>query len=312
MFDKSDMLVLRSGNLTVELAPHIGGAIASFFQMADTRRFDWLRPASGSAISEKNPLDMASFPLLPFCNRIRHGEFNFQGEAVKLPANLRGEPHAIHGMGWQRPWQVVQRDHSSALLQLDYPAASWPWAFSASQLFELSPDGLRLSLRLQNRSKRPMPFGFGHHPYFLKSPGMSVQLHSQLMWQTDSEVLPTALTHTPIVSALSRGIPLEKISLDHHFVGWDRSAVLRFQQSVDSADSSAAEFPNTLVLTAEPPLNFIALYVPEKAPYFCLEPVSNCTDWLDSPVASKAHFGGDFLLPDESRKALITLRTTSL
>ena len=44
------------------------------------------------------------------------------GRLVNAP-----EPHAIHGVGWQRPWSVLDSDDSFAMLAYEHRAdASWP------------------------------------------------------------------------------------------------------------------------------------------------------------------------------------------
>ena len=54
---------------------------------------------------------MASFPLLPWCNRIRDGRAQFGGRDIAIapghPASPSGK-HPLHGIGWLRPWQVAQ------------------------------------------------------------------------------------------------------------------------------------------------------------------------------------------------------------
>ena len=46
----------------------------------------------------------ASFPLVPFVNRIRGGRFTFRGREVRLAPNMAGDPSPLHGQGWLNPW----------------------------------------------------------------------------------------------------------------------------------------------------------------------------------------------------------------
>ena len=48
----------------------------------------------------------ASFPLVPYVNRIRGGRFTFRGREVRLAPNMAGDPSPLHGQGWLSPWQV--------------------------------------------------------------------------------------------------------------------------------------------------------------------------------------------------------------
>ena len=79
------LISLHAGHLVLELAPEVGGAIAAFYQLRDGVRFDWLRPASAKALQKREPEGMASFPLVPFCNRIRNGRAVFEDKQIAMP-----------------------------------------------------------------------------------------------------------------------------------------------------------------------------------------------------------------------------------
>ena len=135
------LLELAAGELRLVLAPAVGGSIASFTRRwregTRERELHWLRPASADGLATRNPLAMASFPLLPFCNRIRDGRASFEGRHIRFPPNHPAEdsPHPLHGIGWQRPWTVESASGTQAVLQLRMEASeAWPWASSARQV----------------------------------------------------------------------------------------------------------------------------------------------------------------------------------
>ena len=72
------LLRLRAGELAAAITPDVGGSLASFTrrwqEAGRDRELHWLRPASDEGLAQHNPLAMASFPLVPFCNRIRRTE----------------------------------------------------------------------------------------------------------------------------------------------------------------------------------------------------------------------------------------------
>src|SRR5689334_1573655 len=96
-------LTLCAGRLRLELNPSIGGAIAAF---------EWVEGDESRSILRKchsgleKVLDAASFPLVPYVNRIRDGRFAFRGQTVRLARNMTGDPSPLHGQGWLNPWQV--------------------------------------------------------------------------------------------------------------------------------------------------------------------------------------------------------------
>ena len=89
-----NLLNLIAGELTLDIAPEIGGSIARF-RHGDQ---DLLRPAPPGA---DDAGAMASFPLVPFSNRVRGGQFECDGRTVTLSPNLPGDPSPLHGQGWR-------------------------------------------------------------------------------------------------------------------------------------------------------------------------------------------------------------------
>jgi aldose 1-epimerase len=64
-----------------------------------------------------------------------------------------------------------------------------------------------------------------------------------------------------------------------------------------------------LTLEAEPPLDYFVLYCPRGYDYFCAEPVSQCTDWLNlMPQYGRGPLGGARLAPGETLTARFALR----
>jgi aldose 1-epimerase len=62
-------------------------------------------------------------------------------------------------------------------------------------------------------------------------------------------------------------------------------------------------------MEAQPPLNYFVLYCPRGYDYFCAEPVSQCTDWLNLlPHYGQGALGGSRLAPGETLQVRFTLR----
>ena len=77
---------------------------------------DLLRRAPDGA---DDPLAMASFPLVPYANRIAQGRFAFDGADHQLPRNFGDHPHSIHGFGWQASWTAKATGADHVLLVHD-------------------------------------------------------------------------------------------------------------------------------------------------------------------------------------------------
>ena len=268
---------LAQGALRVEIAPEVGGAIAGFWSQGEGgQRIDWLRPASTSALARRDILAMGSFPLVPFCNRLRDGQARFEGRDICLAPNhpTSNSPHPLRGLGWQRPWTVLARTDTSCDLGLYVPAsAQWPWRFSATQRIELRDGALQVRLAVLNEDTVAMPVGLGHHPYFPRGAGARLTAATAAMWRTDGEVMPVALETGGVVDHLRTGLDIDEADLDNNFVGWDRQACIDWP-------AHGQEPARSLRLQAEPVLDHFVVYSPPGADHFCAEPVSQCTDWL--------------------------------
>src|SRR5687768_17968936 len=107
---------------------------------------------------------MGSFPLVPFCNRIRDGRASFEGREIQFPPNhpAQNSPHPLHGIGWQQAWDVDDTRDDEVGLSLRVPAtAAWPWAFSSTQRYRVSPRELQVEITVRNEDDGPMPAGIG-------------------------------------------------------------------------------------------------------------------------------------------------------
>jgi aldose 1-epimerase len=302
------LIHLAAGPLHLEIAPAAGGSIARFYSSKDhggrTGHVDWLRPASDQALARRDPLAMGSFPLLPFCNRIRQGRASFEGREIRFPPNHPSvdAPHPLHGIGWQRPWTVVEANAGDASVSLEVEATeAWPWRFSATQHMALNEQRLEVSMTLTNEDAAPMPAGIGHHPYFPHTPGTRLKTATASMWQADAQVMPTRLEVTQAVGQLRAGVLVSELDLDNNFVGWEHDALIEW-----AADDLGP--PRSLEMHADAPLDYFVLYSPRGADHFCAEPVSQCTDWLNLlPRHGREAVGGCRLAPGETLRAAFTL-----
>jgi aldose 1-epimerase len=284
-----DPITLRAGDAAVELAPEAGGAVTRYWLERDAETREWLRPTPAGALRAGNSTRAAAFPLVPYSNRIRAGRFSFRGRAVVEPLNRPPERHAIHGHGWQAPWQPMDVRATTARLEYRHPAGAWPWAYHATQRFTLAPTGLTVELSLTNQSVAPMPAGIGWHPYFPRTPRATITTDVRAMWRTDEEKLPTELVAHPPAARFGRG-------MDNCFVGWSRRAVIDWP-----------ELGARLVMQAEPPLDYLVVFTPARRPFFCVEPVSHVTDAFNLADAGQADSGMLVLEPGETLRTAVVL-----
>jgi aldose 1-epimerase len=281
---------LTHGAARCEILPQVGGSIGSWLVSGQ----EMLRSASEAGIAARDPYATAGFPLVPYSNRIGHGSFEWRGKRMTLARNFLPEPHAIHGVGFERPWQVQARDSHSALLRLTHrPDAGWPWAFDARQRFTLTDDLLILELAAVNLESQPVPLAFGHHPYFPRA-GARLTFHAHGVWQADADGLPCELLKPSGQFDFSKGLSIENADIDHCFTGWNGVAVIEWPGRAQVLGISASrELSNAVV------------YIRRGLDAFCFEPVAHVNNALNLGELESAM---PVIAPGESFESSIRFR----
>ncbi|NBU44980.1 MAG: aldose 1-epimerase [Betaproteobacteria bacterium] len=204
-------LELHSGNLHCALRPDLGGCLAGLW-LGDE---PVLRSTAPQAL--KSARESGCFPLVPFSNRIAQAHLQWQGTSHPLVRNNGDEPHAIHGVGWQRAWQVLEHTESSAFLSYEHRADSgWPFAFDASQMIQVQPNRLTLTLSITNQAHTAAPVGLGWHPYFVKRAHSQLGFQASGRWEMGADKLPT---HRTAITGLSADC--DTLDVDHCYDGWN-------------------------------------------------------------------------------------------
>jgi aldose 1-epimerase len=245
---------LRAGELRLGLRPDLGGCLAGLW----CGELPVLVSAEPATLTASRP--SASYPLVPYSNRLGYCRFRWHGAEFSTQPNFAGSPHSVHGMGWLRPWTVVSHSPTQATLSLDHPGdADWPFAFRAEQRFELSPESLSMHLAITNTDVRLAPVGLGWHPYFPKR--SRSRLHAELSdrWESDPATqLPTRRVPQPGIDG-----DIAHLDFDHCFEGWRGAARVRDEK---------------LSLKITSSLPYLVVYTPQTKPYFCVEPVSHVSN----------------------------------
>ena len=291
---KKSVLTLKCGNALLEILPEIGGCITRYCLENKKQTLELLRPATQAGLVAKDPLKMASFPLIPFSNRIRNGSFLFQGQEINLQSNFPPEAHTIHGHGWKAPWQVTEVSANRAGIEFRYVPDEWPFSYLARQFFTLTGSELTVNLQITNTGKLAMPAGLGMHPYFVRTPKVTITTKTEKMWINDSETMPLRLESVPETQCLNQGLFVNQEVLDNLFTGWNRVALI-----------SWPEWKASLRISASTPLDFLILFTPPRTDYFCVEPVSNVTDAFNMLARGDSGHGTKILLPGESVKGKV-------
>lgn len=294
-----------AGAAGVRIAPVVGGALTGF-TLADR---DVLRPTSAATLAAQGVRGCASYPLVPYSNRIAHAQLAWQQRPHALARNFGDHPHAIHGVGWQRAWTVEDAGPAHATLVLRHApigadALAWPFAFTARQHIALAAgvDGavLTLSLAIASDDAAPFPFGLGWHPFLPHFADTLLQWDATGVWRNDDTQLPIAHVATP--PAWRYAAPRAPATgLDNVFTHWRGVARLR----------SATQGLCT-TLTADAACTHLVVYVPAECNFLAIEPVTHMTDAFNRAERGETGTGTRVLGPGAAFSCTMRITATPL
>jgi aldose 1-epimerase len=253
----TDFIELNKAQWRLSVNPALGGSVMGLWHGDQAV----LRPASKGAT---HAAQCSAFPLVPYSNRIGHGHMRWEGVDYVVRNGFDEEAHGLHGVGFMRPWQVVERNAESVRLRLVHtPDTFWPFAFEAEQHFQLQNDGLSYTITARNIDTRSQPMGLGWHPYFVRQANSELKLPVHTQWLSGEDLLPKAAQAMEGLAGLVNGM-----QLDHCFEG---------------ADCTAQFDGDGQRLTLDADSRYWVVYTPTDADFYCVEPVTHLNNAVQQP-----------------------------
>jgi aldose 1-epimerase len=250
---KPSPIELRCGDLRLALHPDLGGAVAGLW-MGD---LPVLRSTEASALASSRAA--GCYALAPYSNRLGYRRFRWLGQEHTTAPNFDANPHSVHGVAWQRPWEAVSASAGQAELRYRHDGdAHWPFAFEVRQRFVLTASALEVHLALTNVAAQPQPLGLGWHPYFPKRARSRLHIELTERWENDASGLPTRRVPQPGIDG-----DVAHLAFDNCFEGWTGAARIRDEKL-------------SLRLTSSLP--YLVVFTPETKSYYCVEPVSHVSN----------------------------------
>lgn len=208
---------LHAGALRLSLRADLGGCIAGLWHR-DTPVLRSVEPGDLGHAAQA-----ACFPLLPWANRLGHARFRFKGRELSTRLHQPDEPHALHGLGWMRPWDIVSHTAQDAVLRQGHlPDADWPFAYDVLQHVNLTPSALGVQLVFTNTDAQVQPVGLGWWPSFPKRARSRLHIELGQRWENDVAQLPIRMHAQPGVDG-----DVSHLDFDHAFEGWTGPARIR-------------------------------------------------------------------------------------
>lgn len=266
-------LVLASERWQLGVLPALGGCWSFGRIRVGERWVDLLRPTPEGGMA--NPEQTASFPLIPWSNRIRDGVLTWDGRSYQLERS-GADGTAIHGAVRQFPWQVTARSDASVDLRFssrDVIGVNWPWRFSARQVFTLTGDALKVQLSVTNDDDVAFPAGLGHHPYFqrrLLDEDAVLTVDAGAGYELDAGMALGMAGAVPARADFRAGRPLGTDFVDDVLTDLGPTAA-RWLYPDAGVEVS---------LRADEAFSHLVVYVPVGREHFAVEPVTHVNDGI--------------------------------
>lgn len=243
----------------------------------------------GPADADDRSINWGCFLMAPWPGRLEGGILSWHGVRYQLPRN-HGR-HAIHGVVFDRRWNVERAGSSDAELSCRFDPGSWPLGGSARQRIRLDAGGITLTGEIA--ADRSMPAALGWHPWFLRGQG-----DPRLRVRSDAVLVTQAMIPTGEVASvagktdLRRGPALGSRRLDHAYVNVGSPATISWPDL-----ELAVEF--------EPPVSVVTVFTPLGA--FCVEPQTARANALGLAGAAGRAAGAVVLEAGESLTATMRI-----
>jgi aldose 1-epimerase len=295
----TDRNTMETDAALVEIVPRLGGSISAFDFKKGGERLPILRRWTGES---ENPRGLGSSPMVPWFNRISGGGFTFGGTFYPIEPNDPLEPVPLHGDGWQAAWEVVESKRDHAVLKLRSKTIP-PFDYEATQIFSLSGGTFEVELRLKHHGVRPIPYGLGQHPWFVRTPGVKLQAKATGMWLEQPPEFPPKTEAAPIPQKwdFSTLRPLPDDFIDNGYAGWDGHARIEWSDRGVAVD-----------VESDPNTRYSHVYsLGKDCPIFCFEPITHPNNALGKPGTPEAN-GLRVLAPGAETAMVMRLKAASL
>lgn len=295
-----EIIAITDGVLRARVSA-LGGSIMDAYAGAEPI----LRPYAGDE-TVSDPLKAASFPMVPFGNRVEDNRFTFEGHQIVLAPNTQRDRHYVHGDGWLLPWTVLAHSHGSVTLAFNHSAREYatPYSYSARQEITIADGALHMMLSVTNAGEFALPFGLGHHLFLPLTDRTMLLAPATGFWSEKHDYLPDRLS--PIPLDLDFRVPrrLPSYWINSGFEGW--------------AGTAAVVWPErklTLQIEGEPPFDRYFLFRSAldfdsefRDDYFCFEPMTHSANGHNLGSAS----GLRRLAPGQTMTTQLRLRALAM
>ncbi len=284
-----NILTDKATNSHAKVIPCFGNNCFSFSREICGKQIDILESPPDLKTLTQNNFRFGNPVLFPFPNRIRRGEFTFEGREYAFELNPSdGKGNWIHGFVINRPWQVEDSGtcrELGAYLTCSFNSTrfpeigkQFPFPFMVTMTYSLKDGILTISVDMKNIGDGNMPMGFGIHPYFHAPLGpdstaadCTIRVPANKYWEL-VECLPTGRI-PPVQGKYDLRSPqtLEGLQFDDVFTD------LIFEGDVTRCILDDTKARIRVIVESDSLFREIVVYTPPR-PSICFEPYTCVTD----------------------------------
>lgn len=277
-------IVLRSGSVAAIVDMGRGGMISSLAASVDEEVW----PMIETPEEDPGVWPMGGIPFLfPFAGRCyqdgRMGEYTWKGWSGKMP---------LHGFAWKLEAHVKSFSGDAMTVQLfqtEETLAQFPFEFSVEHTYRLGPKKLDIATIVENRSKDPMPFYAGWHPF--------LNLGRRDLWRLS---IPARSIH----GVTDKGLPDRGLAWLPNEERQASDPLFRSRIFSDLTASTMSITSGSFEMAMEWTRSFryLVFWAPQERNSFCVEP------WMALPDAIHHHKDLTILAPREHLEIGVSLR----
>lgn len=236
-------------------------------------------------------------PVLSPPNRVKKGQFTFQGKDYQFPQNAG--LHHLHGELNALPWTIIDEGQAATaanddvvFVTCEYRIKHHPHVYDYYPhnlvyllTYELSADGLKLRGSVVNEGEDESPIGLGFHPYFVfsgqKRENVSVRMQASEEWPIGDDLFVQGESEdSELCQQLRDGLAIEDVPGGDYSLLTVRGERHRCEMIVPGLDTVVYEWGEAFP--------FVALFKPPwtQKTMISLEPYTCLTDAFNLPFDS--------------------------
>lgn len=283
----------------VVILPKIGAALLELELICDHKLIPIVHLPGQKSIHENDLYPSAL--LAPWVNRVRNGNYSFDGRNYQLPINEPNLGNAIHGFLARKPFEIFEKKCTHEFAEVSFSHnylgdfQGFPFPFLFTLTYQLKRNGvLTVHFNCKNTGDKNMPFACGWHPYFKIANAeirhLEIKFSPKLKYISDAQMIPMAEETV----SFSMPVRFSETTLDHVFKLENQSDHLTELTDTQSKISlflkqNSVEFP------------YLVVFAPASENCVAIEPMSGNTD------AFNTGNGLSVISPDEDFTSIVEI-----